>query len=264
MEGIVTGTDSMVIVGMGQIGTRFAHAAEALGLNYQAVTRTQNQHLLVDPVGVPLIVCVRENQLSSVLARIPPSRGEDLVVVQNGFIDELIEPYRGVTRAVLWFTVKGSFFANLLPSPVHGPRAELMRRLVHAAGASAEVIVDEDVFRRHALEKAVWSCVVGPPLAVWNTDLATARRERMADIEAIVHEACDVVRRVQGVEVSPSRVLATLDETSVVLGWMRGGTHAVAWRNGKIVQWGERVGVPTPANRAVVEAAGAMSEPSRG
>jgi hypothetical protein len=245
--------EPMVIVGVGEIGTRFVHAAEALRLPFRTVTRDKNRELLSRPAGAPLLVCVREPDLPGVLAQVPSERGRDLIVVQNGFIDELIAPFPEHTRAVLWFTAKGTFFADLLQSPVHGPHADLVRQLINAAGASAETITDDDVFRRYALEKAIWSCVVGAPLAVWGVDLATARHERMGDIDAVVNEACDVVRVALGVEISRQRVLATLDDTSAQLGWMRGGTQAVAWRNGKIVEWGEKCGVPTPANRAIVE-----------
>jgi ketopantoate reductase len=96
---------------------------------------------------------------------------------------------------------------------------------------------------------------VGAPLAVWEMDLTRARHEHMGEIEAIVNECCDVVRVALGVSIAASRVLATLDDTSSQIGWMTGGTKAIGWRNGKIVDWGERCGVPTPANRAVVDMA---------
>jgi hypothetical protein len=254
--------EQMVFVGMGEVGRRLAHGADVIKLPYWAVTREAGQQWLREPRGVPLLISVRENDLAGVLAHVPPHRGKDLIFVQNGFIDEIIAPYPEATRAVIWFTAKGTFFADLLPSPVFGPRADLVRRLISGAGASAEVLTDQDVFRRYALEKAVWSCIVGAPLAVWGLNLSAARHTRMADIKAIVNEACDVVRVALGTEIAPQRVLATLDDTSSQLGWMRGGTQAVAWRNAKLVEWGERCGIPTPANRAIVEAATQGLEPT--
>ena len=247
--------ERLVIVGAGEIGRRLANAAASLDMSVTRVTRSENTDALRTSAGSPVIVCVRENELAGVLADVPPSRGPDLVFVQNGFIEELVEPYVDHTRAVLWFTAKGTFFADLLPSPVHGPRFELVRSLVNAAGATAEAIQDKAVFQRLAIEKAIWSCVVGAPLAVWGCDLETARHEHMTDIEAIVREACEVVQKALGAEISPQRVLAVLDDTSRQLGWMRGGTKPVAWRNGKVVEWGARYGVATPANRAVFDAA---------
>lgn len=247
--------EQIVIVGMGEVGRRLAHGADVARLAYWPVTREAGQQWLSEPKGVPLLIAVRENDLPSVLAQVPPERGSDLIFVQNGFVDELIAPYPDATRAVLWFTAKASFFADLLPSPVYGPRAELARKLISGSGASAEVLADQDVFRRYALEKAVWSCIVGAPLAVWETTLDAARHERMADIKAIIAEACEVVRVALGTEIAPQRVMATLDDTAARLGWMRGGTKSVAWRNGKLVEWGERCGIPTPANRAILEAA---------
>lgn len=247
--------ERVVIVGAGEIGRRFANAATSLGTTVTKVTRRENAAALPGEPGTPLIVCVREGDLADVLAKIPPDRSEDLVVVQNGFIEELLTPYTNHTRGVLWFTSKGSFFADLLPSPVHGPRAELVRALINTIGATAEAILDPGVFRRYAYEKAIWSCVVGAPLAVWGCDLATARHEHMTEIESIVKEACDVVQVALGEEIRPQRVLAVLDDTSKSLGWMRGGSQAVAWRNGKIVEWGARHGIPTPANRRILETA---------
>jgi ketopantoate reductase len=246
--------ERIVIVGMGEIGKRLAAAGDSLGVTVTRVTRSQNSDAVPGPAGTPLLLSVRESDLPEVLAKIPRERGRDTIFVQNGFVDEAIAPYKDHTRAVLWFTAKGSFFADLLQSPVFGPRADIVRRLIRAAGASAEEIADRDVFRRYALEKAVWSCVVGAPLTVWGCDLTTARHQRMADIEAIVKEACSVVRAALGAEIEPARVLATLDDTSTQLGWMRGGTKAIGWRNGKVVEWGRKYGIATPANRAVVDA----------
>lgn len=253
-------SDEVVIVGMGEIGRRFAHAAEAAGLRVRPVTRESGQSLLQGPAGQPMILCVRESDLPGVLAHVPPSRARDLVFIQNGFVDELIDRYPDATRAVLWFTSKGTFFADVLQSPVMGPHADLVRMLINHAGASAESIADPDVFRRYALEKAVWSCVVGAPLAVWGMDLNTARHERAEDIHAIVLEACAAVLAARGAEISPQRVHATLDDSATLLGWMRGGTRSLEWRNGKVVEWGHRFGVPTPFNRAIVHAVQGASE----
>jgi ketopantoate reductase len=247
-------SEQIVIVGLGEIGRRLAQAAETLGISVQTVTRTANRALLAEPAGVPLLICVREYDLAAVLAAVPVARSRDVIFVQNGFVDELVAGCPESTRAVLWFTAKGTFFADVLPSPVHGPLAGLARRLVSAAGASAETITDTNVFRRYALEKSVWSCVVGAPLAVWDMDLATARHERAAEIHDIVDETCAVVQAQFGDRIPAERVLATIDDTSLKLGWMRGGTKAVAWRNGKVVEWGARTGVATPANAAIVAA----------
>jgi ketopantoate reductase len=247
--------ERITVVGLGEIGRRFANAAAALGMAVTKVPRDDDAARLPSEPGEPMLLCVRENDLPDVLAKIPPARGRDVVIVQNGFVDDAVRPYEGHTRAVLWFTSKGTFWADLLPSPVHGPLADTVRALINACGATAERISDEAVFRRYALEKAVWSCVVGAPLTVWGCDFTTARHRRMAEIEAIVKEACAVVKPALGFDISPQRVLATLDDTSAQLGWMRGGTKAVAWRNGKVVEWGQRYGIATPANRAILEAA---------
>ncbi len=174
-ESMQTG-ERIMIVGMGEIGRRFATAAASLGMAVAKVSRTEPGARIPSEPGVPMILSVRENDLPGVLAEIPRDRGRDVVIVQNGFIDEAVAPYEGHTRAVIWFTAKGNFFANLLQSPVHGPRAEIVRDLINACAASAEAIADEAVFRRYALEKAVWSCVVGAPLTVWGCELATARQ----------------------------------------------------------------------------------------
>ncbi len=255
-------SDRIVIVGMGEIGRRFSAAADTLGVQVTRITRADGDGALPGEPGTPLIVCVRETELEGALRRVPPSRSADLVVVQNGFIDELLLPYEGHTRAVLWFTSKAAFFADLLPSPVHGPHAALVRGLIHAAGATGETIEDRDVFARMALEKAAWCCVVGAPLRVWDCDFATAMVEHIGEIEAIVAEACQVVARARGAAISSQRVLATLIDTCAQVGWMQGSTSAVAWRNGKVVEWGARYGVETPANKAIVEAAAVSRSPT--
>lgn len=246
-------TERIVIVGLGEIGRRLAAAAGQLGDDVTRVARADGGGALPGDVGTALVVCVRETDLSSVLARVPPERAGDLVVVQNGFIDDVLAPFGAHTRAVLWFTAKGTFFADLLPSPVRGPRAALASELIRAAGATAETIEDPAVFKRMALEKAIWCCVAGAPLAVWDCDLATAMHTRIGDVEAIVDEACRVVTRACGADLSSQRVLATLMDTCGRVGWMRGSTSALAWRNGQVVRWGTRYGLATPANQAIVD-----------
>ena len=49
--------------------------------------------------------------------------------------------------------------------------------------------------------------------------------------------------------------MAKILETTVDLGWVRGGTKALAWRNGALARFGRRHGVPTPVNDRLLRAA---------
>jgi ketopantoate reductase len=104
--------------------------------------------------------------------------------------------------------------------------------------------------------KGLWNCVVGLPLAVHEVDLATYLDGHRPEMEALVDEGSRAAGAAYGVSLAGAVAVRKILETTVHLGWMRGGSKALDYRNGALARFGRRHGVPTPINDALLRAVG--------
>jgi ketopantoate reductase len=244
------------IIGMGEVGRRVRGALEGTGWTVHPVTRDRGWKHATDAARPgPRIVAVREEDLDAVLERLAGLEAH-LVLVQNGFLEALHGDLRATTRGLVYFTSKADFFRVLCASPFRGPHAQTMADALRAAGIAAEVENDETAFVRAMIVKGIWNAVVGLPLAVHETDLAGYLVDRREELEQLVAESADAAGAEYGTEVDAAQALRKLLETTGDLGWVRGGTKALAWRNGALAWFGRRHGRPTPVNDRLLRAVG--------
>ncbi len=104
------------VIGMGEVGRRLHGALRRAGVEAAGVTREQGWDEALEPSEALRLVCVREESLAAVAARLAPVPPGRLVFVQNGWIRPLIEGFPGSTRGLCWFTSKGDFFRVLRPA----------------------------------------------------------------------------------------------------------------------------------------------------
>ncbi len=227
----------VAVVGMGEVGRRVAEGARRAGVSVREVRRGPSLAQAVASMDGPIVLAMREDDLEAPLREALALRPRDVIVTQNGWIDELLEGHE-VTRAVLWFTAKGDFFESARETVVGGPWADAMVRWVREAGAPARVASPDDALRE-AREKAAWSCLVGPALAAWERTFAEAVALNEPAARGIIDEACSVASRALGVPVSAKGAWTMVEQTVGPLGWMRGGSRGLRWRTGRIVRWAE-------------------------
>ncbi|HXV75935.1 MAG TPA: hypothetical protein VD788_06395 [Candidatus Polarisedimenticolaceae bacterium] len=244
------------VVGVGEVGRRLAGALERDGWQVARVTRRRGWPAAADHRDPsPRIVAVREEALAGVLARLPADLRVRVVLVQNGFLEAVHDDLGETTRGLIWFTSKGAFFRSLRPSVFRGAWAEPLVAALDRGGIDVVRIDDRDRFAREMILKGIWNCVVGLPLVAHDVDLATYLREWHDELVDLVAECATAAAAHYGVSVDPRAALDRIEETTTELGWMRGGAKALAWRNGAIVTFGRRHGIPTPVNDRLLRAA---------
>jgi len=130
----------VVLIGVGEMGGVFARGFLRLGHPLYPVTRQTSMEemagALPDPEAV--VVAVGEKDLRPVLETLPEPWRNRLVLLQNELLPADFTHLPEVTVISVWFEKKpGMDFKVILPSPVFGPRAQL----IHDALATLEIPV---------------------------------------------------------------------------------------------------------------------------
>jgi hypothetical protein len=247
------------IIGMGEVGRRIDAALRAAGVDTLPVTRNSGWNAaLSEPDQTPRIVCTREEALPEVLDRLATVPAESLVLVQNGWLRDLLRERSGVTRGLIWFTSKGDFFRPLRPSPFSGPLANELTLKLSTGGLPTEA-VSAGSFAGLDADKMGFNCVVGLPLAVHRTPLGRYLSEHADEARAVFTEAVEVCAGAADTEPDPDGWSAFLDSVEP-LEWVATSTaKALEYRNGAVVNLGRRLKRPTPVNARLLEAVGFSS-----
>jgi hypothetical protein len=247
--------DRVYIVGAGEVGRRLGRALRATGSKVIDVTRHEGwEDAREDPIGIRLL-CVREEDLSTVLDRLTRVPERLIVCVQNGWIRPLVSHTTEVTRGLIWFTSKGDFFEVLRESPFHGPcAAELVARLT-AAGIPAGS-VDEGLFAALEADKMGFNCVVGLPLAVHGATLERYLTDHYDEARALFEESVSTCAHELGTPAAPGwwRKFCI---SARPLGWVRAtAAKALEFRNGAVARLAEQHGIAVPVTERLLREAG--------
>jgi hypothetical protein len=243
------------VIGMGEVGRRLAGALAAAGVEALPVTRSSGwSEALTDHSGL-VLVCVREEALPEVVARLRGVASRRLVFVQNGWVRPLLAASPGCSRGLIWFTSKGDFFRVLRPSVFAGPQAQSIAAILSRGGVPS-VAVDERAFAAAEAEKMGFNCVVGLPLAVHQVSLADYLKGYPDEARAVFEEAAGVTARALAADASPQWWVEFL-HLSVPLGWVRAAAaKALEYRNGAVVRLARDLGLDAPTNARLLKAIG--------
>lgn len=140
--------NDVVLVGLGQMGSVFAHAFLREGHTVHPVNRETDADALAERVPEPAIcmVTVGEADLDGVLETLPESWRSRVGLLQNELLPPSWEKH-GIsdpTVAVVWFEKKATIATKvILPTPVAGPEAALISRSLLRIGVGAEMVEDD-------------------------------------------------------------------------------------------------------------------------
>lgn len=133
----------VVVIGMGEMGSVFARALLKSGYPVYPVDRRTRMKSLADELPDPrlVLVAVGENDLPGVLKRIPRKWRNRLVLLQNELLPKDYRHLKRVTVISVWFEKKrGQDSKVIIPSPAHGPRAKLLRKVMATLDIPVTVI----------------------------------------------------------------------------------------------------------------------------
>ena len=122
----------VILIGIGEMGSVFARGLLRNGHPVYPVTRNDNLAEIAQQLASPelVLIAVAENDLPAVLEAMPPAWQQRLCLLQNELLPDDWQRYGLVKPTVIsvWFEKKkGQDVKVLIPSPVLGPAAELLK-----------------------------------------------------------------------------------------------------------------------------------------
>ncbi len=133
----------VVVIGLGEMGSVFARGLLRLGHPVYPVNRDANIKKLAKQLPNPklVLIAVAENDLPRVLETIPKPWRNRLALLQNELLPDDYKAFDDVTVISVWFEKKkGQDSKIIIPSPVYGPRAQLLTDALATLNITTKVI----------------------------------------------------------------------------------------------------------------------------
>lgn len=138
----------VVLIGIGEMGGVFARALLRAGHPVHPAIRGADLAAIARQLPAPelVLVAVAENELPGILEHLPPAWFQRIGLLQNELLPADWQRY-GITHPTVisvWFEKKaGQDVRILLPSPVYGPAAELLRDGLSTIGIPARLLAGD-------------------------------------------------------------------------------------------------------------------------
>ncbi|MBI5449732.1 MAG: hypothetical protein HY940_00075 [Gammaproteobacteria bacterium] len=151
----------VVIIGIGQLASVFAHGLLRSGHAVYPVNRGVTMHEMAQQIPRPALtlVAVAEGDLHSVLDGIPAPWRTRMALLQNELLPRDWQQHRITDPTVIavWFEKKRGLDARpILPTPVFGPAATMIQQALQAIDISSRVIPDEDALLFELVRKNLY------------------------------------------------------------------------------------------------------------
>jgi len=153
--------DPIVIIGMGEMAGVFARGFLRLGHPVYPVTRDMSLDTFASELPTPalVLVAVGEADLHPILDKIPTLWLDRLGLLQNELLprDWHAHDLANPTVISVWFEKKkGMDYKVLIPSPVFGPKAELISAALAAIDIPTTIPADRDELCYELVRKNVY------------------------------------------------------------------------------------------------------------
>jgi len=137
----------VILIGIGEMGSVFARGLLRSGHPVYPVTRNDDLTEVAKQLPSPelVVVAVAENDLHTVLEAIPPAWQQRLCLLQNELLPDDWQRYGFIKPTVIsvWFEKKkGQDVKVLIPSPVFGPAAELLKASLGKLDIPVRILAD--------------------------------------------------------------------------------------------------------------------------
>ncbi len=139
----------VVVIGIGEMGSVFARGFLRIGHPVYPVTRDTDMRAAARELPAPelVLVAVAENALHEALKILPPAWHDRAALLQNELLPRDWERYGLVRPTVIsvWFEKKrGQDVKVLIPSPIHGPHANLLQDCLASLDIPTRVLHDDE------------------------------------------------------------------------------------------------------------------------
>lgn len=204
----------VVIIGLGEMAGVFARGLLRLGHPVYPVTRDMDIQAMANEIHDPVMVllAVGENDLHPSLDKIPSAWRTCLALLQNELLPRDWQQHQIENPTVIsvWFEKKkGQDFKVLIPSPVHGPHAELLTNALGCLGipsfsAPTAADIEYELVRKNVyiLTTNIAGLEIGGNVeSLWNQHQAFARQvaTEIMEIQAwLVGHTLDQEKLIEG------------------------------------------------------------------
>ncbi|QSA96647.1 hypothetical protein [Methylococcus sp. EFPC2] len=250
----------VVVIGMGEMGDLFARGFLKIGHPVYPLLRGMDAEELAAEIRNPelVLVAVGEHELHSVLEGLPEVWRDRLGLLQNELLpsDWLSRGIADPTVIVVWFDKKKNRpFVNVLPTPLCGPRADLVLRALQAVEVPCFEVPPEALLYELA-RKSLYILTINivgivMPSGASVGELWEHHRELA---EKVAGEIMDIQAHLMETPLPRARLMAGMlegfdgDPGHICMG------RSAALRLRRALRQAERVGVETPALRRIADA----------
>ena len=191
--------DTIVVIGMGEMGSVFARGFLRSGHPVYPITRNMDINLEAEKIPQPelVLLAVGEADLYEGLANIPQQWRDKLALLQNELLprDWKEHGYENPTMISVWFEKKkGQDSKVLIASPAFGPGASLLVEALESLGIAAHVVGSAQQMEDELVRKNVYILTTniagmecgGTVDDLWNRHNALARQvaDEVMDIQS--------------------------------------------------------------------------------
>ena len=151
---------SVVVLGLGEMGSVFARGFLRSGYTVHPVVRGMDMQTVADEIDTPelVIIAVGEADLTEQLSKIPNSWKDRLVLLQNELLPSDWQRYRlSPTVISVWFEKKkGQDSKVIIPSPVYGQHAPQVADALASIDIATKIVTDEVALLHELVLKNVY------------------------------------------------------------------------------------------------------------
>lgn len=150
-----------VIIGMGEMGGVFARGLLRIGIPVYPLLRGAHVQQALDQIIEPqmVIVAVGEKDVHAVLDHYPRQWHDRIVLLQNELLPRDWREHQidNPTVISVWFEKKkGQDYKVLVPSPVFGPRADVLAKALHSMDIPTTILSSTDELLFQLVRKNVY------------------------------------------------------------------------------------------------------------
>jgi ketopantoate reductase len=207
----------VIVIGIGEMGSVFARGLLRSGHPVYPVTRNDDLTEMAQQLPSPelVLVAVAENDLHAVLEAMPPAWQGRLCLLQNELLPGDWQQYGFIKPTVIsvWFEKKqGQDVKVLIPSPVFGPAAELLRASLGSLDIPVRILADEDELLFELVLKNVYIVTTNCAGLVTGGTVSELWANHRELAEAVAREVIEIQTALTGRDFQADKLIAGMLE----------------------------------------------------
>jgi ketopantoate reductase len=207
----------VILIGIGEMGSVFARGLLRNGHPVYPVTRNDNLTEIAQQLPSPerVLVAVAENDLPAVLEAMPPAWQQRLCLLQNELLPDDWQRYGLVKPTVIsvWFEKKrGQDVKVLIPSPVLGPAAELLKTSLGKLDIPVRILANDSELLFELVLKNVYIVTTNCAGLVTGGTVSELWEDHRELAEAVAHEVIEIQTALTGQDFQAEALIAGMLE----------------------------------------------------